>query len=605
MKNIFLLGLVLLGIPQVASAQPGVIDGTKVRHTDTKSNYIKNTDAEKNLGGVSANPDNVNYTNPSRTTTSGQVLEGSASFRVAYNAPACTINGDGCLSEAVFEINSLSDFVKSQMCEASFKYKRVTGIGGGGSNLWVKFYDASSNILFKQDLGYINLPETGTLSAYYPCADVAKIGVGAVTGSASIDDIYFGLQTNVGFASGVPATSFTPVITHASGSMTNATTTGWYSCSNNVATVSTMTTFSGAPGTWSSFYVSMPSGLSIDLTKFTANANQVLGNVIFRDSGVANYTGLVRYSSGGGAPEVTSEAVSAAPGNVVYGSITNSSPFSFGSGDGINTTFTVPVTSCPGESVTRINQVAQTTGMYADFESADCPTGWVKADGTNGTVNHNASFVRYTGSQTISGTSYTAGTLGTAYRDQFQGHFHNFPSNLFGAGSPAALGSGSFSGQTFSATVGPITDGTNGTPRTGSTTFPNHVVMTRCKQVASVAIPLVKQAVTTPSEGMTKLASVAVNAACTASPCTIAYQSGNWVSSITRSSAGTYQVNYAANTFSSLPTCTVSTKYAAGNFKQWALLTGTPTSTEISVAVWNEANVGVDAGFHLICVGPQ
>lgn len=484
MKKFLLFGLMLLGVPQVASAQPGVIDGTKVRHTDTKSNYIKNTDAEKNLLGVSANPDNVNYTNPSRTTTSGQVLEGSASFRVAYNAPACTINGDGCLSEAVFEINSLSDFVKSQMCEASFKYKRVTGVGGGGSNLWVKFYDASSNILFKQDLGYINLPETGTLSAYYPCADVEKIGVGVVTGSASIDDIYFGLQTNVGFASGVPITSFTPVITHISGAMTNATTTGWYSCSNKVATISTRTSFTGASGTFSGYRIGVPPGLTMASTV----DGQSLGSSNMLDVGVAYYSGTVTYA--GGFVSVFTNDVTAAPGKAAGGLVSNTSPFTGGTAnsDNITATYSIPVTHCPGESVFYDRQGVDPRNFYWPTLEAACPKGTLEADGTNGTTDWRAMFPRGAGNQTVSGTTYTGGTVGTKYRDQFQGHRHSYTgnSNLLSFNAPVTLASGANSGgnpATALTITDPTTDGVNGTPRTGVETRPSYIAVRWCKVV--------------------------------------------------------------------------------------------------------------------------
>ena len=68
-----------------------------------------------------------------------------------------------------------------------------------------------------------------------------------------------------------------------------------------------------------------------------------------------------------------------------------------------------------------------------------------------------------------SGTAY-AGTNGTYSQDKMQGHIHQFTiqSALAGQANP---GSGAGGGATIS-TGGPVTDGTNGTPRTGHTTEP-------------------------------------------------------------------------------------------------------------------------------------
>lgn len=87
-------------------------------------------------------------------------------------------------------------------------------------------------------------------------------------------------------------------------------------------------------------------------------------------------------------------------------------------------------------------------------------------------------FVRGAGSQTISSITYS-GTLGTKQGDQFQGHFHDIPTNFSNntAGSVSPLGSASaVSG--FLPTGSAISDGTNGTPRVGNETRPANISLT-------------------------------------------------------------------------------------------------------------------------------
>jgi microcystin-dependent protein len=96
-------------------------------------------------------------------------------------------------------------------------------------------------------------------------------------------------------------------------------------------------------------------------------------------------------------------------------------------------------------------------------------------------------FLRGAGTQTIGGISYS-GTIGTRQGDQMQGHIHNENANVStgqnGIASGAILGLGNggtgASGATSYNTGVPISDGTNGTPRTGSETRPANVGVNYC-----------------------------------------------------------------------------------------------------------------------------
>jgi len=83
------------------------------------------------------------------------------------------------------------------------------------------------------------------------------------------------------------------------------------------------------------------------------------------------------------------------------------------------------------------------------------------------------------GSQTINTRAKTA-VLGLVEEDQMQGHLHNVP--IFTLGIATITGAASCQGVDDTATnnkitSSPITDGTNGTPRTGTTTRENRIGM--------------------------------------------------------------------------------------------------------------------------------
>lgn len=85
--------------------------------------------------------------------------------------------------------------------------------------------------------------------------------------------------------------------------------------------------------------------------------------------------------------------------------------------------------------------------------------------------------------------------------------------------------------------------------------------------------------------------------ACTSSPCTIYKQSSSWTTSVTRSSAGTYVLNFPSSTFSSAPICTCSVNNDSGN----TCTAQTPTITTVTIYT----GIGVDKGANVFCMEPR
>lgn len=93
--------------------------------------------------------------------------------------------------------------------------------------------------------------------------------------------------------------------------------------------------------------------------------------------------------------------------------------------------------------------------------------------------------------------------------------------------------------------------------------------------------------------------------ACTSTPCTIAGQSGSWITSVTRGSAGSYTATIASGLFSSPP-------YCWGNAGLFGVVTGgfanvnATSTTQININAYSNAGTTLtDNVITLFCMGPR
>ena len=137
-------------------------------------------------------------------------------------------------------------------------------------------------------------------------------------------------------------------------------------------------------------------------------------------------------------------------------------------------------------------QISAPQGAISAFYLSACPTGWVAADGTNSTPDLRGQFIRGlnnfgTGARGDGNEDPNGGarTLGDYQADAFQGHYHDalgvddFYGNRPGGGA-TALPAGSNNAGSEPTTGAPISDGTNGTPRTASETRVKNVGLIFC-----------------------------------------------------------------------------------------------------------------------------
>lgn len=96
-----------------------------------------------------------------------------------------------------------------------------------------------------------------------------------------------------------------------------------------------------------------------------------------------------------------------------------------------------------------------------------------------------------------------------------------------------------------------------------------------------------------------RIEAVTVDKTCSSSPCTIVYQSGNWVSKVTRSSTGTYDIIVNVGVFTQGPTC-VGLAPDVGRSLQTNVGN---TATDVNISITNGSGTASDDGFEVICFG--
>jgi hypothetical protein len=126
----------------------------------------------------------------------------------------------------------------------------------------------------------------------------------------------------------------------------------------------------------------------------------------------------------------------------------------------------------------------------------------------------------------------------------------------------------------------------------------------------SMSAPILVGSVTSGSAGAERVerilfgggGTVTSPTSCTGSPCTTITTSSSWVSSITRSGAGIYVVNFAAGTWSAPPLCVIQPECNS------LLHVGAPTGKSaslVNVTIYNLAGAAADDAVTLTCTGPK
>lgn len=167
---------------------------------------------------------------------------------------------------------------------------------------------------------------------------------------------------------GTDWTSYTPIITHTSGGITNATITGHWRRVGDTMEIEGFISFSAASAVFSGIIFSLPSGTSVDTSKLSSSTADtlMLGSSYYLDSGVSSFMGGVGYQTTTTLSIYNLQTGSGTnPVNVNNAGISNTNPITFGSGDRISWICRVPILGW-SSNVTMSN-VADVTAVAANY----------------------------------------------------------------------------------------------------------------------------------------------------------------------------------------------------------------------------------------------
>lgn len=217
----------------------------------------------------------------------------------------------------------------------------------------------------------------------------------SITGTVEIDNAFLGAvdlsaeTNNVG-----NWTSFTPT-----GSWTtNTTYTGKYRQVGENIEFDVRVATSGAPNS-ATLSVNLPNGWTVDSTKMTALATELFN---YQSDGIVSDSGSRTAMSKGTYLTTSTVLFTYDTGAGSNGNITQASPFTFGSGDFVQVSFTLPIT--------------QFTSSGSVYSSTNADTGWASCGHTTsdfngfGTVSNIETQCKRSGDDLLMRGKFTAGT---------------------------------------------------------------------------------------------------------------------------------------------------------------------------------------------------
>lgn len=212
-----------------------------------------------------------------------------------------------------------------------------------------------------------------------------------------------------------------------------------------------------------------------------------------------NPVGTVISHAGASCPSGYLKNDASAVSRTTYAKLFTAISTTYGVGDG-STTFNLPAPlglpvgqvvvmslACPAGTLLQDGTAISRTTYSALFTAIGTTYGVGDGSTTFNKPNTQGIFLKGAGSQTISAIVH-AGTLAATENDQAQGHHHDYYAGSAGGG---AINASSYGGaystlQILNSSTGydlvfnPRTDGTNGTPRTGTVTRPANVSVNYC-----------------------------------------------------------------------------------------------------------------------------
>ncbi len=614
-----LLALTLLGSQLAHGANLRTSDAQQFTSALAPMNYILNSGAESNI---------LNITNASsivtRTTTTP--LEGKASY---------SINATATSQLVVFLGQALQPGIHGGACEASFVYS-------GDASLYTA-YATLNGTTVSSVATLLNISSgSQAVSLNFPCGvsatDVASVVIASTGDGAAIkvDSVYVGEATNIGT---VAQATWLGRKTMAVGSGCNFTkaANNWNNFTD-VATCATPTFEGVITGSDKRPNVIVPyRGAGI----YRLTLSTTIGG---EESGSGSARCGIRVSDGTNTSQSSETYQLVSKGNgrdtqyvgdvVVNSSSSSTMTFEFQMNrfEGNQNCNVRPITEPLSISVEYIPSVSQTiarldapgvgwtaftptgswttnttyTGFY-QCDAGNLSVNWgITLAGAptsaNLTINLPPSFTIDT-TKIVTDANYSA-ILGQTLIKQSSTGYKAYPvyassTSILMAYQNAASGTGAVVTQ-----IAPVTFA-SGNTLTGSFTVPV-TASSPCPKSPQVLIP---GSVYSSSAGVERVERVTLtgassNTSCASSPCTVQSQTGSWISSITRSTTGTYSLNISTGTFSAAPTCVCSATRPGTGPASCTAIEGA-SATSAGIIIHNGSGTAQDGWANIICQGPR
>lgn len=593
--------LLLAGVANAATLRTN--DSQQFTSAKAERNYVKNSGAENN---------DLNVTDASsiHSRSTSSVIEGDASHLIDSSSSGQVV----CFPAQDFQTN-----VTGGSCEASFKYTGDASLYKAYAQLaGVSVTDTTNNQLSTISSG------RGVFSANFPCGasttDDPQVCIESTSASAAairVDSVYVGEATGVG--SGINTTSpvaYTPTFT-GFGTVSGVAMRSW----REGSFLRIQGRFTA--GTTTATEARMSLGFNGTDSNVTSSSSistlQLAGYMVTGSVAAASYATLMEASKTYvtfGYQTAAVAALSKANGNQVSGS---TQTFSIDA--------TIPIEGWGAETIVRLDAPGVFPNQYTP------------------TLTGSSNGLAFTNQTTTGSYQCSAGVLTVWVRTLFSGapgtgtgHFvWSLPTGFtidtarmptLNAGD-VALGAASIrdAGTTFyrgvvryHSTTGVSVLGNDSgaessptTPMTVANTdtfgFEYVVPVTDSSPCSKSPQVLIPGSMYSSSAGVERIERAIVGTtSCTASPCTIAKQSGSWLTSITRNTTGTYTLNIASGTFSDTPSCVATASrfgVADSTFVSGPADSSTPSATAYSFKTIDDTGVLRDSGFHVQCQGPR
>jgi hypothetical protein len=571
-------------------------------------NFAPNPSAIRNTTGWTGSSVTV-----ARDTDSADQFEGIASFTLTSATNPATF----CTAD----ITVPKPYADGINGEASVYFK-------GDASKWQLEVRSSGGSSVLADVDLTSVSGWTRASLNYPIGTSYRICVSSNASSPAninVAGFYWGLATNLSVVTPITSwASFTPT-----GSLTTAVThTGYKRRVGDELHVYGKILFSGA-NTQGAVTLNVPSECVIDTAKIPSviAQNSTLGTVIIRDDGTDTFPGGVGYTSTT-VVNIRHFIDGASGANNVTTAITNTStpaPMTFASGDEITYKYAVPCVGWQAEQAVRSDQSGLTPWVsFTPTGSWSTNTTYVGQWRRVGDQLELRYEVRLTGAPTSATLTLDLPAVcgGACVIDTAKLTSTDVQQNL--PGSTGVFDSGTATYNIMSVaynsttTIAPKAASVSGAVlvngainATSPITFANgdrvyvNVSLPIVGWTQTMPAPLLVGSVTSNSSGLERSERARVTTICTSTPCTIADQSGSWLTSVSRASTGVYTINIATGIFSAAPTCEVSVS-DAGFFPLLFVGTGTPSATAVGFQTRKYSDSSaMDSAFNIRCQGPR